>query len=602
MSMWKAAVGTNVQMQAQAGDDDWETDPDFVNDVTEQEQRWGSKTVEGSGHVTDAVNIGELREQVAKDDAAYKKRVLEELPKASYGYGGKFGVQNDRMDKSAVGNDYMTSLHKHASQTDAVKGFGGKFGVQSDRQDKCAVGWEHHESVEKHASQKDYSSGFGGKFGVQKERQDKSAVGWEFHEKTQKHASQTDYAIGFGGKFGVQTDRQDSSALGWNHVEKVEKHESQKDYAKGFGGKFGVQTDRQDSSALSWSHIEKVEKHESQKDYAKGFGGKFGIEKDKQDKSAYSFSEVEKPKPAYQKPKPEIEVSSERAKSLRSRFENMAKAGEEEARKLADEEKQRRLHKDRLEKEAAKKAEEERQKKLRDEHKRIDELQEQLKATEGRDGEGWEDGEESYAERKARSNSAGSQPDESELIRPGSRKDHSRVSVIPRELVVPTKQATSPDVSPTQETKPQEERPPAPVVSAMPAAVVASAGVAAAAAAAQAAASHEPEPAPAPVAEEAPKKKVVPQIHHSPVESESSPESGPGESLEEGIYEQLEPAPAEKTISAVALYDYQAADYDEISFDPDDIITDIETIDEGWWRGKCNGKVGLFPANYVQLL
>lgn len=563
--MWKAAVGTNVQMQAQAGDDDWETDPDFVNDVTEQEQRWGSKTVEGSGHVTDAVNIGELRQQVAKDDAAYKKRVLEELPKASYGYGGKFGVQNDRMDKSAVGNDYMTSLHKHASQTDAVKGFGGKFGVQSDRQDKCAVGWEHHESVEKHASQKDYSSGFGGKFGVQKERQDKSAVGWEFHEKTEKHASQTDYA-------------------------------------KGFGGKFGVQTDRQDSSALSWSHIEKVEKHDSQKDYAKGFGGKFGIEKDKQDKSAYSFSEVEKPKPAYQKPKPEIEVSSERAKSLRSRFENMAKAGEEEARKLADEEKQRRLQKDRVEKEAAKKAEEERQKKLRDEHKRIDQLQEQLKAAEGRDGEEREDGEESYAERKARSNSAGSQPDESELIRPGSRKDHSRVSVIPRELVVPTKQAASPDVSPTQESEPEQERPPAPVVSAMPAAVVASAGVAAAAAAAQAAASHEPEPAPAPVAEEAPKKKVVPQIHHSPVESESSPESGPGEPLEEGIYDQLEPGPAEKTISAVALYDYQAADYDEISFDPDDIITDIETIDEGWWRGKCNGKVGLFPANYVQLL
>lgn len=34
------------------GDDDndeWETDPDFVNDVTEEEQRWGSKTIEGSG-------------------------------------------------------------------------------------------------------------------------------------------------------------------------------------------------------------------------------------------------------------------------------------------------------------------------------------------------------------------------------------------------------------------------------------------------------------------------------------------------------------------------------------------------------------------------
>uniref|UniRef100_A0A224YUV4 Cortactin n=1 Tax=Rhipicephalus zambeziensis TaxID=60191 RepID=A0A224YUV4_9ACAR len=558
MSTWKAAVGTDLKVQSQEADDDWETDPDFVNDVTEEEQRWGSKTVEGSGHVTESVNIAELREQVAKDDAAYKKRVLEEQPKASYGYGGKFGVQNDRMDKSAVGNDYVASLHKHASQTDAVKGFGGKFGVQKDRQDKCAVGWEHHESVEKHASQKDYSTGFGGKFGVQKERQDKSAVGWEFHEKSQKHASQTDYAIGFGGKFGVQSDRQDTSAVGWNHIEKVEKHESQKDYSK-------------------------------------GFGGKFGIEKDKQDKCAHTFAEVEKPKPAYQKPRPDIEVTSERAKSLRSRFENMAKAGEEEARKLAEEERKRRLQKDQAEKEAAKKSEEERQKRLRDEHKRIDQLQEQLKAAEDRDEE--------VSEHKPRSDSAGSQPDESELIRPGTRKNHSRVSVIPRELVVPTKQVASPDVSPTQETEPlpQMKNPaPAATVSATPAAVVASSvgfEEAPVPAAARVAA-EEPEPE---AVEEAP-KKIVPQIHHSPVESESSPDSGPGESLEEGIYEHLEPVSTEKKMSAVALYDYQAADYDEISFDPDDIITDIETIDEGWWRGKCNGKVGLFPANYVQPL
>ncbi|XP_070383421.1 src substrate cortactin [Dermacentor albipictus] len=563
MSTWKAAVGTDLKVQSQDVDDDWETDPDFVNDVTEEEQRWGSKTVEGSGHVADAVNINELREQVTKDDAAYKKRVLEELPKASYGYGGRFGVQNDRMDKSAVGNDYVASLHKHASQTDAVKGFGGKFGVQKDRQDKCAVGWEHHESVEKHASQKDYSTGFGGKFGVQKERQDKSAVGWEFHEKTQKHASQTDYAIGFGGKFGVQSDRQDPSAVGWNHIEKVEKHESQKDYSK-------------------------------------GFGGKFGIEKDKQDKCAHTFAEVEKPKPAYQKPRPDIEVTSERAKSLRSRFENMAKAGEEEARKLADEERKRRLQKDQVEKEAAKKSEEERQKRLRDEHKRIDQLQEQLKAAEGHDRD------EEVSERKPRSDSAGSQPDESELIRPGTRKNHSRVSVIPRELVVPTKQVTSPDVSPTQETEPplppKTAAPPVAKVSARPidAAALFAEDEEEAPTAAQVV-EQEPEQEPAAVVEEAP-KKIVPQIHHSPVESESSPESGPGESMEEGIYEHLEPVSTEKKMSAVALYDYQAADYDEISFDPDDIITDIETIDEGWWRGKCNGKVGLFPANYVQPL
>lgn len=54
-------------------------------------------------------------------------------------------------------------------------------------------------------------------------------------------------------------------------------------------------------------------------------------------------------------------------------------------------------------------------------------------------------------------------------------------------------------------------------------------------------------------------------------------------------------------ITAVALYDYQAAGDDEISFDPDDMITSIEMIDEGWWRGECRGRYGLFPANYVEL-
>lgn len=54
-------------------------------------------------------------------------------------------------------------------------------------------------------------------------------------------------------------------------------------------------------------------------------------------------------------------------------------------------------------------------------------------------------------------------------------------------------------------------------------------------------------------------------------------------------------------LTAVALYDYQAAAEDEITFDPDEIITNIDMIDEGWYRGKCRGKVGLFPANYVEL-
>lgn len=55
-SMWKATAGTKLEISPSNGvDDDWDTDPDFVNDVTEQEQRWGSRTVEGSGRTAGAI-------------------------------------------------------------------------------------------------------------------------------------------------------------------------------------------------------------------------------------------------------------------------------------------------------------------------------------------------------------------------------------------------------------------------------------------------------------------------------------------------------------------------------------------------------------------
>lgn len=68
--------------------------------------------------------------------------------------------------------------------SDYSKGFGGKFGVQADRQDKSAVGWDHHEAPQKHESQLDHKKGFGGKFGVQTDRMDKSAA--SFNEEPEK--------------------------------------------------------------------------------------------------------------------------------------------------------------------------------------------------------------------------------------------------------------------------------------------------------------------------------------------------------------------------------------------------------------------------------
>ncbi|XP_069954913.1 drebrin-like protein isoform X8 [Cherax quadricarinatus] len=59
----------------------------------------------------------------------------------------------------------------------------------------------------------------------------------------------------------------------------------------------------------------------------------------------------------------------------------------------------------------------------------------------------------------------------------------------------------------------------------------------------------------------------------------------------------------EHGLCARALYDYQAADDTEITFDPAEIITNIDQIDEGWWQGVGpDGMFGLFPANYVELI
>ncbi|XP_047448370.1 LOW QUALITY PROTEIN: drebrin [Mugil cephalus] len=60
---------------------------------------------------------------------------------------------------------------------------------------------------------------------------------------------------------------------------------------------------------------------------------------------------------------------------------------------------------------------------------------------------------------------------------------------------------------------------------------------------------------------------------------------------------------AEQQMCVRALYDYQAGDESEISFEPGDIIRDVETVDKAWWRGRSkDGRQGLFPANYVETM
>ncbi|KAM8857265.1 nebulin isoform 36-T38 [Synchiropus picturatus] len=60
------------------------------------------------------------------------------------------------------------------------------------------------------------------------------------------------------------------------------------------------------------------------------------------------------------------------------------------------------------------------------------------------------------------------------------------------------------------------------------------------------------------------------------------------------------PSTTGKTVRA--MYDYSAADNDEVSFKDGDVIVNVQSIDEGWMYGTVQrtGKTGMLPANYVE--
>jgi len=51
---------------------------------------------------------------------------------------------------------------------------------------------------------------------------------------------------------------------------------------------------------------------------------------------------------------------------------------------------------------------------------------------------------------------------------------------------------------------------------------------------------------------------------------------------------------------AKALYNYQGATQDELSFSDGDLIAIIKKDPGGWWEGELKGRRGWMPANYVQ--
>lgn len=87
----------------------------------------------------------------------------------------------------------------------------------------------------------------------------------------------------------------------------------------------------------------------------------------------------------------------------------------------------------------------------------------------------------------------------------------------------------------------------------------------------------------------------------------SSPFDEEGEEWDEnpdGV-DQIDPLidTGEPGVKVRALYDYEAAESDELDFKAGDMFEKLEDEDEqGWCKGRKDGKVGLYPANYIEVI
>ncbi|XP_047656732.1 LIM and SH3 domain protein 1 isoform X1 [Tachysurus fulvidraco] len=106
------------------------------------------------------------------------------------------------------------------------------------------------------------------------------------------------------------------------------------------------------------------------------------------------------------------------------------------------------------------------------------------------------------------------------------------------------------------------------------------------------------------------KSKMGGEVHHPPPQQSTTPVYQPPTASQNYHYE---PEPVRQAAAAPppssgkryrAVYDYTAADEDEVSFLDGDVIVDVQPIDEGWMYGRVErtGQQGMLPANYVEAI
>ncbi|XP_054463030.1 LIM and SH3 domain protein 1 isoform X3 [Anoplopoma fimbria] len=112
--------------------------------------------------------------------------------------------------------------------------------------------------------------------------------------------------------------------------------------------------------------------------------------------------------------------------------------------------------------------------------------------------------------------------------------------------------------------------------------------------------------------EEFEKKKTGGEVPHQQP-SNPSPAAFQPPAASQNFHYEPAPVPAQAAAAAPppsagkryrAVYDYAAADEDEVSFVDGDVIIDVQQIDEGWMYGRVErtGQQGMLPANYVEAI
>ncbi|GEM07516.1 hypothetical protein Rt10032_c03g1533 [Rhodotorula toruloides] len=113
-----------------------------------------------------------------------------------------------------------------------------------------------------------------------------------------------------------------------------------------------------------------------------------------------------------------------------------------------------------------------------------------------------------------------------------------------------------------------------------------------------------PPPPPAPPAPPAPPGPPAPPA--PPVraaEPQPEPElEAPTEAVANLSLGDLPPRTATSGQRARVLFDYEAEEDNELSLAEGQVVEQVDQVDPGWWQASIDGRTGLFPSNYVELI